>query len=134
MSFFRDMTEQEAKLLNPLVLAFVGDAVQTLYVRESLVHTSDAKANKLHTRASKQVNATAQSHTVQRIMSELTEDEQEIFRRARNSKINTPAKNAALDDYRKASGFEAVLGYVYLTGQRDRLMFLLDAGNEKEKI
>lgn len=118
---------QEARLLNPLVLAFVGDAVETLYVRRKLAMHSDAKANRLHTLATREINATAQSRAVESIMDMLTEEESDIYRRARNSKVSTPAKHATLDDYKKASGFEAVLGYLYLTGRSKRIKELMEA-------
>ena len=88
---------------------------------------SDAKANRLHALATKEINATAQSRAVESIMDMLTEEESDIYRRARNSKVSTPAKHATLDDYKKASGFEAVLGYLYLTGRSERIKELMEA-------
>lgn len=119
------MTAEQARLLNPLVLAFVGDAVQTLYVRENLARSSDSKAGTLHKRASGIVCCTAQAELFDRLSQMLTGEEKEIFHRARNSKNNTAAKNGSLADYKKASGLEAVIGFLYLTGQIERLNLLL---------
>lgn len=120
------MSRDEAKLLNPLVLAFVGDSVQTLYVRAKLASTAHMKAGGLHILASREVSAVAQSEAVNAIIECLTEDESDIFKRARNAKTKSAAKNADIVDYRRASGYEAVLGYLYLTGQSDRLGYLLN--------
>ncbi len=125
MNFFGSMTEKEAKNLNGLVLAYVGDAVQSLYVREKLVHEHDLKAGALHVLASKEVNAHAQTLLVESVFDRLTEDEQAIFKRARNTKSNHKAKNQTSADYKKASGFEAVIGYLYLIGNADRIKQLL---------
>lgn len=116
----------EAKQLNPLVLAFVGDSVQTLYVRTKLTMSANQKAGGLHKLASLEVCATAQADAVQSLIEIFTSDEADIYRRARNSKSKSAAKNADIIDYHKASGYEAVLGYLYLTGQHERLDYLLN--------
>lgn len=125
MQFFDEITEKQAKLLNPLTLAFVGDAVQTLYVRERLTKAKDVKANALHKLTSQEVKSDAQAQRADELMPLLSEQEKEIFRRARNSKSNNVAKNSTLEHYKKASGLEAVFGYLYLTGQQERLGYLL---------
>ena len=122
------LSDKDAKQLNPIVLAFVGDAVHTLFVRQKLVLGSDAKAGELHKIASKSICATHQSRVADSILPFLTEDESDIFKRARNAHTHSAAKNAQLGDYKKASGFEAVLGYLYLTGQEDRLAEIIEAG------
>lgn len=124
-----NMSEEQAILINPLVLAFIGDSVQTLYVRTNLVHNSSMKTNELHKRVSKQINATNQSRVVMVMMEQFTEKEMDIYKRARNSKTNTSAKNATIIDYKKASGYEAVIGYLYLTGQNERLEYILEQGD-----
>ena len=112
-------------IMNPVVLAFVGDAVHTLLVRTKLVDMCDSKTGELHKRASREVNAKSQSAIADRIIELLTEEESAIYRRARNAHINTLPKNATQSDYHKATGFEAVIGYLYLTGQHDRINTLL---------
>jgi ribonuclease-3 family protein len=120
------ISEDAAREMNPLVLAFVGDSVQTLYIRAKLALSHDFKSGKLHLLASKSVNAEAQARTYEEIKDRLTREETDIYKRARNSKTPSTAKNASLADYRKATGLEAVLGYLYLTGKRERLRELLE--------
>ncbi len=120
------MTEKEILSLNPLVLAFVGDSVQQLMVRTKLASTSTAKAGELHKLQSEQIKASAQAKYMDEIMSILTEEEIAVFKRARNTHMNTMAKNASVADYKKASGFEAVIGYLYLLGKNERLEELFE--------
>ena len=121
---------QKAKNLNPIVLAFVGDAVYSLFVRERLTFESDSKTGELNLMATAQVNAGAQSNFLKEILELLTEEELSIFKRARNAKKTTRAKHASIAEYNMATGFEAVLGYLYLIGDLDRLNFLLNKGNK----
>lgn len=121
------ITSEEAKQMNPLVLAFVGDSVQTLYVRAKLATSEGAKAGKLHLIASKEICASTQADTVEKLIETFSEEEKDIYHRARNSKTKSFAKNADIIDYHKASGFEAVLGYLYLTGKKERLHYFLSA-------
>lgn len=120
------LTELEAKNLNMQSLAFVGDSVHTLFVRTKLMLSNDAKSGQLHTLANKFVKADGQSSAIDELLKILTEAEQEIYKRARNYKTQNIAKNAKLSEYKKATGFEAVLGYLYLTNQKERLMLLLE--------
>ena len=120
------LTEKEILSLNPLVLAFVGDSVQQLMVRTKLASTSKAKAGELHKLQSEQIKASAQAKYMDEIMSILTEEEIAVFKRARNTHMNTMAKNASVADYKKASGFEAVIGYLYLLGKNERLEELFE--------
>ena len=115
------MTLEEARALNPLVLSFVGDSVQTLYVRVKLASTVLCKANIMHLKTSEEINAKSQASAMANIQDLLTQNEEDIYKRARNSKSNTIPKNATCQDYKKATGFEALIGYLYLTGQNDRL-------------
>lgn len=117
--------KKDPRLLNPLVLAYIGDTVYDLYVRTHLLLTSDATAHGLHLMATKRVCAKAQAEAVQRIMPGLTEDEQYIFRRGRNSHMGTVPKHAQMAHYRAATGLEALLGYLYLKGEDDRLNELM---------
>ena len=123
------MDKQKANNLNPIVLAFVGEAVYSLFVRERLTFESDCKTGELNKLATNEVNATAQAEFVKEIISSLTEEELSVFKRARNAKKPTKSKSASISDYNSATGFEAVLGYLYLTGQNDRLNLILNKGN-----
>ncbi len=116
---------KEPRLMSPLVLAYIGDTVYDLYVRTQLLLTSDATAHGLHVMATKRVCAKAQAEAVQRILPTLTEDEQYIYRRGRNSHMGTVPKHAQMADYRAATGLEALLGYLYLKGEDDRLNELM---------
>ena len=110
-----------AKQINPMVLAFVGDAVYTLCVRTRLALSSGEKAGALNRRASERVSAHGQSEALARILPMLTEEEAEIYRRGRNAKKPTKSKNATVAEYVRSTGFEALLGYLYLTGQTERI-------------
>lgn len=116
--------EFEARQYNPLVLAFVGDSVHHLIVRSRLACNTTAKTGQLHILASKEVKASTQANMIDRIIDELTDDELSVYKRARNSKMNTMAKHATCGEYKKASGFEALIGYLYLTAQHERLEHL----------
>lgn len=123
------MTLQKARELNPLVLAYVGDGVHTLYVRLLAVHSTTGKADKLHNFVTSRVNAKAQAQCMQKILPLLDEEENGIYHRARNSHQHSMAKNATVADYKSASGFEAVIGFLYLTGNTERLQYLLDCAS-----
>lgn len=107
--------------MHPMALAFVGDAVQSLYTRTRVTVGSTQKTGALHHEVIKVVKAVAQAAEAEKLMPLFDEDEQDIFRRARNCKVQTSAKHAEMSEYRRASGFEAVLGYLYLTGNTQRL-------------
>ena len=119
------MTIKQARELNPLVLAYVGDGVHTLYVRLQELGKTTGKADKLHKAVTARVKAEAQAKSMQSIMGLLDEEESDIYHRARNAHSHSMAKNATVVDYRMATGFEALIGFLYLTGQNDRLEFLL---------
>ena len=119
------ITTKQARELNPLVLAYVGDGVHTLYVRMQELGKTTGKADKLHKAVTARVKAEAQASSMQIIIDELSEEENDIFHRARNAHTHSMAKNATVSDYRLATGFEALVGYLYLTGQNDRLEYLL---------
>ena len=110
-----------ARQINPVVLAFVGDAVYTLFVRTRLALSSGEKTGALNRRASERVSAHGQSALLERILPLLTEEEAEIYRRGRNAKKPTKSKNATVVEYVRSTGFEALLGYLYLTGQDGRI-------------
>jgi len=111
--------------MNAVVLAFIGDAVHTLATRTRLVCECDCKTDKLHTMTSREVKASAQAELFDTVKDNLTDDEKAIYMRGRNAHTATTAKNATLADYKKATGFEALLGYLYLTGNADRLNEIL---------
>ncbi len=118
--------------LNPIVLAFIGDAVYSLYVREKLSLQHDLKTGELNKRTVAIVNAGAQAKLIQKILPILSEEEQQIYKRGRNAKKTTRSKSASVKDYNSSTGFEALIGYLYLTGNIDRINSLLDEGNKDE--
>ncbi len=118
--------------LSPLTLAFMGDTVFDMFVRERLICQANRPVNKLHNLASKTVNAASQAEAVKKIMDILTEEEQAVFRRGRNTHTNHKAKNATEGDYHYATGFEALFGYLYLKGNIERLRELFDIITEEE--
>ncbi len=123
------LSEQQAAELSPLVLAYVGDAVWELFVRSELVaeHGAGSRASELHGLAKQAVNAGSQSAMVQRLLDHLADDERDVVRRGRNARPGHTSKASGPIDYRHATGFEALLGHLYLTGQAGRLGEVLDA-------
>lgn len=127
-------TAAKARQLNPLVLAFVGDAIYEVFIRSYLVDLNrDMSVHKLHVKAISYVKAQAQSNFIKKLEPVLTEDEHTIYKRGRNTKSGTVPKNADLQEYRAATGFEALLGYLYLTEQNERLNELLNLVIEVEE-
>jgi len=120
--------KQDIRMYSPLALAYIGDAVYDLIIRTMAVERANRPANELHRLTVRYVSANAQSRIVQALADSLTEEEQAVFRRGRNAKPHTKAKNASMDDYMKATGFEAVLGYLYLTDNMDRVLELVKMG------
>lgn len=120
------ITSQEALNKNVLVFAFVGDAVFTLYVRELFATLSNKKAGVLHTETSHYVKASYQAKLLGILEPLLTERELQIVRSARNIKTHNIAKNSNLDEYKKATSFESLLGELYMTNNNERLMQLLE--------
>ena len=112
--------------LSPLVLAFVGDAVYGLLVRERVVSIANTSVGKLHRRSVKYVSAKAQAAFMDRLESVLTEDEDRIYKRGRNAAVNSIPKNANVADYHKATGFEALFGFLYLSNQHERIKYLFN--------
>lgn len=115
-----------AKNMNAVVLAYVGDAVYTLFVRKKLALSSDGKAAELERHATERVRAESQARLVAALLPHLTEEEAGVYRRARNAKKNTRAKHATAGEYSMSTGFEAVIGFLYLTGRTERLNELLE--------
>jgi ribonuclease-3 family protein len=119
------MKDIEALSLPPLVLAYIGDSVFDLYVKTHLVLNGIANNGKLHKVASEYVRASAQSNFVKKVENVLNDDEKDIIRRGRNTYSPTVPKNAELMDYKYATGFEALIGYLYLTGNNNRIFEIL---------
>ncbi len=124
------ISTHQAQQVNSLVLAYVGDAVQSLYVRQKLVLQHDLKAGELHKLASAVVNAHNQAALADKLFDTFTEEEKSVFLRGRNGKSHHKAKNQSGSDYRKATGFEAVIGYLYLIGNDERIAQLLGETDE----
>jgi ribonuclease-3 family protein len=115
----------EVNTMSPLTWAYVGDAVYELFIRMNLVNTKKSKPHMLHIESIKYVKAEAQANILKRIYDELTEDEKDIVRRGRNAENHHLPKNANVQDYMYSTAFEALIGYLYLTKQTDRLKEIL---------
>lgn len=114
-------TKQELELVSPLTWAYVGDAVYELFIRNYLIQTTNLKPHKLHIEAIKYVKAKSQADILKKIECNLTNEEKEIVRRGRNTETHHIAKNAEHQDYMYSTAFEALIGYLYLTEQKERL-------------
>ena len=123
----RDFGLQEVDLrtYSPLTLAFVGDCIYDLILRTVIVERHNASPNQLHREKSRLAKASAQAQMAEALQPHLTPEEAAVYRRGRNAKSHTTAKNASVLDYRKATGLEALYGYLYLSGQEERLLALL---------
>lgn len=118
-------SEEEINLLSPLTWAYVGDCVYELYIRTNLVNQTNLKPHKLHIETIKYVKAKSQAKLLEKIYENLTEEEKDIVRRGRNAESHHLPKNANVQEYRYATAFEALLGYLYLTKKRNRLKEIL---------
>lgn len=126
-----ELGEVDIRTYSPLVLAYIGDGIYELVIRTILVSKGNCQANTLHKKASNYVKAATQSAMILAIQEELTEEEHHIYKRGRNAKAVTVAKNATMHDYRQATGFEALMGYLYLTNQMERMICLVKLGMER---
>ena len=126
--------EVDIKAYSPLTLAYIGDSIYDVIVRTVVVERGNRSANNLHKTAIKYVNAGTQAAMAEALLDELTEEETAVYKRGRNSKSCTKAKNATVGDYRKATGLEALFGYLYLTEQMDRVIELVKKGLHKIDI
>ena len=133
MSFKFNFNEDEVKNMPITSLAFVGDAYFTLYARLKVLNT-EAKSGKFHTKAIRLVNAHAQSEFLDRIKPSLSEEEEDLIRRARNTHTSSKSKNAGLADYKKSTAFEALLGFLFLTKNEKRIDELLNLIMSEEKL
>ena len=121
------MSEINPNVLSPLVLAYIGDGVYELFVRNKLIEQfPTTPPSKLHKLSSAHVKAHAQSNSMKIIENNLTEKELAVYKRGRNAKSSTVPKNADVTDYRRATGFEALIGYLYLNKENERLNELME--------
>ncbi len=124
------LPQQDIRTYSPLALAYIGDGIYELYIRTIVVGRGNRQASKLHHAASRLVKAPTQALMAEALEAEFTPKEEAVYRRGRNAKSYTTAKNATTGQYRKATGFEAVMGYLYLTGQYIRMIDLIKMGLE----
>jgi ribonuclease-3 family protein len=120
--------EVDIRTYSPLTLAFIGDSVYDLIIRTIIVERGNRTPNSLHKSKSAVVKAQTQAAFMEAAAELLTEEEEGVYRRGRNAKSYTTAKNATIADYRKATGMEALLGYLYLQGKEDRILELVKKG------
>lgn len=132
--FFRaslKLEKTDAGMYSPLALAYIGDGVYELIIRTRVVSHGSIQVNKMHKKSASLVNAGTQAAIIKALEEELTQEETAVYKRGRNAKSATTAKHAAVIDYRMATGFEALIGYLYLTEQFERLITLVSLGLEK---
>lgn len=121
----KNLSGEDITMLSPLQLAYIGDAVYELFVRTHLLR-KEVPVKKLHKETIQYVKAKSQSDIVHALENSLTEEEKNLVRRGRNTKTNSMPKNAQVIDYKYATGFESLIGYLYLTGQDKRMVELFD--------
>ena len=133
MLFGESIDKSKALTISPIVLAFIGDAVYSLYVREhAVIENAGAKSGALSALVGLEVSAKEQARLSHKLAEVFTEEESAVFRRARNAKKPTRAKHSTVSEYNRSTGLEAVIGYLYLIGETDRLNYLLSLTKEKE--
>ena len=130
------MKEVDVNSYSPLTLAYIGDSIYDLIIKSLVINQGNRQVNKLHKETSMYVQASTQSLMMRAMQEELTEEEHAVYNRGRNAKSVSPAKNQSITDYRRATGFEALLGYLYLKKEWKRMLDLvkigLDSLKEKE--
>ncbi|WP_309244140.1 Mini-ribonuclease 3 [Paenibacillus sp. GbtcB18] len=131
---FRYPPSQKPELLNPLVLAYVGDAVYEMFIRQYVISMPSQRPNHLHRTATRYVSAKAQSKALQALLPLLTEEETDIVKRGRNAKSGSTAKNADVLEYRHSTAFESLIGYLYYKQAYERLNYIMEASLAPEKI
>ena len=122
------LEDQDLRSYSPLTLAYIGDGVYELIIRTILVKKGNCPVNRLHKKASSLVKAGAQSAIMEVIEEKLTPEELSVYRRGRNAHSPTMAKHATMADYRRATGFEALMGYLYLKEDYERMITLVRMG------
>ena len=120
--------KQDIRSYSPLTLAYIGDAVYDMIIRTVVVGRANRPANMLHRITVNYVSALAQASIIDALQEQLTEEERDVYHRGRTAKPHTKAKNASMEEYLKATGFEAVIGYLYLTDRQERILKLVQAG------
>lgn len=128
------MEEKDIRSYSALKLAYLGDAVFEIIIRTLIIERTGGPVKNLHKKTSALVNAKAQAELVSAMLEDLTEDEMSAFRHGRNAKTSSVAKHADIHDYRNATGLEALFGYLYLTGQSDRAVELLQSAIRRRDI
>lgn len=123
-----DMKEVDIREYSPLTLAYIGDSIFDVIIKSLVVNEGNKQVKKLHSETSLYVQASAQSQMMRVIQDHLTEDEHAIYKRGRNAKSVSPAKNQSITDYRRATGFEALMGYLYLKKEWKRMLDLVKMG------
>lgn len=126
--------EKDIRTYSPLTFAYIGDAVFEVIVRTVIVEQGQRPANTLHRHTTKIVCAETQAKLIEAVYDELSEEEQNIYRRGKNTKTNSTAKNASLSDYRKATGFEALCGYLFLKNDMERVIEIVKRALELAEI
>lgn len=124
-SILKEEKKPDVRELSSLALAFIGDSVYELFIRTKILSGGNRPANELHKIAVGYVKAKAQSDAMHAIVDKLSQEEIEIYKRGRNTNIHTVPKNADMNDYRQATGLEALIGYLYVTNQTERLYEIL---------
>lgn len=125
ISKIQNNNDVDVNSLNSLSLAFLGDSIHTFFIKNKLIESNDSLNHKLHKLTKKYVSAKAQSLVLSKLKKEFTEEELAIVKRARNNKNKTIAKNASIRDYNNATALEAIIGYLYLKGENERLVCIL---------
>lgn len=127
------LENRDIRTYSPLTLAYIGDAIYDLVIRTILVKRGNCPVNHLHRQASSLVKAGAQSKIMETIEPVLTEEEYKVYKRGRNAHSPTMAKHATMSDYRRATGFEALMGYLYLKEEHERMLTLIRMGIGENK-
>ena len=123
-----EMEEVDIREYSPLTLAYIGDCIYDLVIKSLVINEGNKQVNKLHQETSRLVQASTQSLMMRAMQEHLTEEEHAVYKRGRNAKSVSPAKNQSITDYRRATGFEALLGYLYLKKDYKRLLDLVKIG------
>lgn len=126
-----ELQDVDVRSYSPLVLAYIGDAVYELFIRTKVINHGSMQVNKMHKKSASLVKAETQANLIKVLSEELTDEELAVYKRGRNAKSATTAKHATMMDYRMATGFEALVGYLYLTDRDDRLLALVHDGLKK---
>ncbi len=129
-----DVPPVDVRTYSPLALAYIGDGIFDIVIRTVVVGRGNTKPNSLHQKTSKIVKAETQAKLAEALAEDFTEEEMSVYKRGRNAKSFTTAKNASVSDYRKATGFEAVVGYLYLTERFERVLELTKIGLQRLDI